>query len=294
MFRRIFERYEEALAGAGEIDFHDMINRATDLVEEGRYRSPFGYILVDEFQDISPSRARLLMALLDSSPGAQAVRGRRRLAGDLPVRRLGHRGHAGVRRSFRVLSSASISQPRSAAPTALPAVATDFVLRNPAQIRKTVRATRKADRPAVYVGLPGEEELSLLKEALDRIEKDVRRHDGIVRGADSGPLPASAATQSARAAEAVSRSSLHMDDRAPLEGSRGADYAVVLGLCSGKHGFPAEIADDPLLDLVLAVPRIPSERRGAAPALCCHHAGETAGLPACRRWPTVGIRDGVE
>ena len=33
-----------------------------------------------------------------------------------------------------------------------------------------------------------------------------------------------------------------------------ADYAVVLGLCSGKYGFPAEIADDPLLDLVLAAP----------------------------------------
>ena len=33
-----------------------------------------------------------------------------------------------------------------------------------------------------------------------------------------------------------------------------ADYAVVLGLCAGKHGFPVEIADDPLLDLVLAAP----------------------------------------
>ena len=56
-------------------------------------------------------------------------------------------------------------------------VATDFVLRNPAQIRKTVRPMRKADRPAVH-----------------------------------------------------------------------------LGLCSGKHGFPSEITDDPLLDLVLAAP----------------------------------------
>ena len=33
-----------------------------------------------------------------------------------------------------------------------------------------------------------------------------------------------------------------------------SDYAVVLGLCCGKHGFPAEIADDPLLDLVLPAP----------------------------------------
>ena len=33
-----------------------------------------------------------------------------------------------------------------------------------------------------------------------------------------------------------------------------ADYVVVLGLCSAKYGFPTEITDDPLLDLVLAAP----------------------------------------
>ena len=33
-----------------------------------------------------------------------------------------------------------------------------------------------------------------------------------------------------------------------------ADYAAVLGLCSGKFGFPVEMADDPLLDLVMAAP----------------------------------------
>lgn len=46
------------------------------------------------------------------------------------------------------------------------AVATDFVLRNSAQIHKTVRAIRHADRTSVHVGLSGEEGLSLLKEWL--------------------------------------------------------------------------------------------------------------------------------
>ena len=61
------------------------------------------------------------------------------------------------------------------------AVATDFVLRSPAQIRKTVRSTHKADRPAVHVGLPGDEGLSLLKEArqgcIDRTTR-FHRHRG--------------------------------------------------------------------------------------------------------------------
>ena len=71
VFGPILERYQQTLSDRGEIDFHDMIGKATEHVEAGRYRSPFGYVLVDEFQDISPARARLLKALLDQSPAAQ-------------------------------------------------------------------------------------------------------------------------------------------------------------------------------------------------------------------------------
>lgn len=45
------------------IDFEDMIVRVTDHVKSGRYESPYRHLLVDEFQDISDGRARLLMAL---------------------------------------------------------------------------------------------------------------------------------------------------------------------------------------------------------------------------------------
>ena len=40
--------------------------------------------------------------------------------------------------------------------------------------------------------------------------------------------------------------------RKTARASRKADYAVVLGLRSGKRGFPAEITDDPLVDPVPA------------------------------------------
>ena len=32
VFRSVYERYQESLTGSGTIDFHDMINRATDFV----------------------------------------------------------------------------------------------------------------------------------------------------------------------------------------------------------------------------------------------------------------------
>ena len=252
VFREIFKRYEEALADAGEIDFHDMINRATDLVKEGRYRSPFGYVLVDEFQDISPSRARLLKALLDSSPGAQLF-----AVGDdwQAIYRFGGSDIAVMREfgsHFGAFERIDLSTTFRCADR-IAAVATEFVLRNRAQIRKTVRTTRKAERPAVFVGLPGHQELSLLNEALDRIAEDARRHPGtsevLVLGRYRHRRP--------RNLNALPKQYPGLRFTwMTVHRSKGleADYAVVLGLGSGKHGFPAEIADDPLLDLVLAAP----------------------------------------
>ena len=252
VFGPVFERYQETLSGAGEIDFHDMINRATDHVEAGRYRRPFGYILVDEFQDISPARARLLKALLDRSPGAQLFavgddwQAIYRFGGsDIAVMRefgdrFGDYERVDLETTFRCSDR-------------IAAVATDFVLRNPAQIRKTVRATRKGDGPAVHVGLPGDEGLSLLKESLDRIAEDAGRHDGTsevlllgryrhLRPLNLGGL--------AKQYPGLRFTYMTVHRAKGLE----ADYAVVLGLCAGKHGFPVEIADDPLLDLVMAGP----------------------------------------
>jgi len=33
LFRSVFERYQETQSRAGEVDFRDMVNRATDFVE---------------------------------------------------------------------------------------------------------------------------------------------------------------------------------------------------------------------------------------------------------------------
>ena len=252
VFRPVFERYQESLTRSNTIDFHDMINRATDLVESGRYRSPFGYIMVDEFQDISPARARLLKALLDSSPDAQLF-----AVGDdwQAIYRFGGSDIA-VMREFETWFGDYLRidlETMFRTDDRIAEVATDFVLRNPAQIRKTVRPMRKADRPAVHLGLPEQEGPSLLMEALDRIAEDAGRHDGT-----------SSVLLLGRYRHLRPRNMGRLAHRYPglrfayrtVHRSKGleADYAVVLGLCSGKHGFPSEITDDPLLDLVLAAP----------------------------------------
>src|SRR3546814_15694820 len=52
------------------IDFAGMIRQAADLIESRAYKSRYKLILVDEFQDISPGRSRLVRSLLKAQPAA--------------------------------------------------------------------------------------------------------------------------------------------------------------------------------------------------------------------------------
>lgn len=45
-----------------------MLNTAADLVEQGRWDSPYDLVMADEFQDASHARARLLAGLV-AKPG---------------------------------------------------------------------------------------------------------------------------------------------------------------------------------------------------------------------------------
>ncbi|MFD2017407.1 UvrD-helicase domain-containing protein [Vibrio olivae] len=65
----LYHSYQRYLHDHQVIDFNDMIGKALDYVQTGRFSSPWKYLLVDEFQDISEPRARLVKALRDSTPG---------------------------------------------------------------------------------------------------------------------------------------------------------------------------------------------------------------------------------
>ena len=251
VFKPIFQRYQDTLSQQGQIDFHDMINKATEHVETGRYCSPFGYILVDEFQDISPGRARLLKALLDQSPATQLFavgddwQSIYRFGGsDIAVMRefethFGHNERIDLGTTFRCADRIS-------------EIATDFILRNSAQIPKDVRSMLQAAGTSVYIGLP-ERERSLLGETLDEVAADATRHDGgstvLLLGRYRHMQPENM-PELARQYPGLQLSFMTVHRSKGLE----ADYVVVLGLCAGKYGFPSEISDDPLLDLVLAEP----------------------------------------
>ncbi len=250
VFLPIFEQYQAFLDDEGQIDFHDMINKATAHTECGRYQSPYRYILVDEFQDISPGRARLLQALTDQSESTklfavgddwQAIY---RFAGsDIAImrefqQRFGESELIELGTTFRCAES-------------IANVATQFVLKNPAQIQKNVFSVLKTDKLCVHVGISGADQVNLLEEALDQISTDTSERNlqstVLMLGRYRHNHPDNLDELSEK------YPSLQLNFKT-VHASKGmeADYVVVLNLSAGKYGFPSEIVDEPLLALVLA------------------------------------------
>lgn len=59
--------YEKNLSDNKSIDFSDMINTATEIVSGGHLVGDYKYVIIDEFQDISVARYKLVKAILDQT-----------------------------------------------------------------------------------------------------------------------------------------------------------------------------------------------------------------------------------
>lgn len=247
LLQPILADYQELLDQSGHIDFDDMIGKAIAYVRQGRFRSHWRYILVDEFQDISDARARLVKYLRDSVSGCslfcvgddwQAIY---RFAGsDLHFTttfqtQFGATRVTALDLTFRFNNSISD-------------IASRFVLQNPAQVTKTLNTTVSVNQPAV----------SLIRadNCDDRLMRVLLRIAGIAKPGSSVYL--------------LGRYSFNLPDRSELaalrqqfpqlslashtiHASKGkeADYVVILGMESGKNGFPSEKITHPLLDALL-------------------------------------------
>jgi DNA helicase-4 len=67
LFEKISNEWEVRLKQEKCIDFEDMLNLATDCVEKDQWKSPYDLVMVDEFQDASQARARLVAGLVRGS-----------------------------------------------------------------------------------------------------------------------------------------------------------------------------------------------------------------------------------
>lgn len=68
LFKKVYIFYQTSKQNSNSIDFDDMINKSIQLIHDDIVRvHPYKYIIVDEYQDISGSRVKLLKELITKS-----------------------------------------------------------------------------------------------------------------------------------------------------------------------------------------------------------------------------------
>lgn len=246
ILRPIVSDYEKELDREGAIDFDDMIGRAIRYVQGGLFRGPWRTILIDEFQDISEPRARLVASLRNSRTDCslfcvgddwQAIFG---FAGSDVSLTTDFERHFGptevtyLDMNFRCNSS-------------ICDLSSQFVAQNPAQTKKEVMAWEAASDPSISLVFgPEEQNLQGVLRAIERLAPHGK--PSVLILARFRHLLSNARLQGrAFPSLAVVASTVHQ--------SKGmeSDYVVILGLTKGEFGFPSEKKRNPLLEVLCPV-----------------------------------------
>lgn len=263
LLKPIVSAYEQHLNTQGDIDFEDMINKALAYVQSGQFTSPWRYIMVDEFQDISEPRARLVKALRDNNNECSVF-----AVGD-DWQAIYRFSGANVRLTTHFAeyfgaTTQSVLDQTFRFNNKIGEVATQFISKNPAQISKVIQSLTQVSTPAV----------SLLKRDNVLQQSTAKRHriDELENGAINDVLKAI----SAKVCRPVTVYILarywfllpdktqvnQLNSRYPLltvasqsfHAAKGkeADYVIIVGLTKGAHGFPSEKVTPALVDVLLA------------------------------------------
>lgn len=262
LYERIAAEWERRLREGKFIDFEDMLVLAAVHVESGAYKSPYTLILADEFQDSSRARIRLLKALA-ASPGVPTHlcvvgddwQGINRFAGsDIAVM-------TEFEKTFDFATRLTLNT-TFRCPQDLCDVSSQFILANPAQIKKSVKTTNPLTKtPMLAYGFQHEE---AIPGYVEQQLADMARYasEGKLKPATGSHVTVMLLGRYRRdKPEALERWQKQFGDHLKIDfktahGSKGleSEYVFVLNVLQGTHGFPSQIQDDPALQLAMPAP----------------------------------------
>lgn len=240
----LLKAWKNALKDEGAVDFAGLIHQAVNLLDKGRFISPWKHILVDEFQDISPQRAQLLAALRKQNRQTSLF-----AVGDdwQAIYRF-----SGAELSLTTAFAENFGEGDQCALDTtyrfndrIGEVANDFVQQNPHQLKKPLNSLTKGNKKSVVI-LP-QEQLEALLDKLSGYAKPQERILVLARYHHLKPdVLQKAATRWPR---------LNIEFMT-IHASKGqqADYVIIAGLFEGKDGFPAMARESVLEDVLLPQP----------------------------------------
>ncbi|MFU0911831.1 DNA helicase IV [Kluyvera intermedia] len=240
----LLKAWKTALKEENAVDFSGLIHQAIIILEKGRFVSPWKYILVDEFQDISPQRAALLAALRkqNSQTSLYAV-------GDdwQAIYRF-----SGAQLSLTTAFSHYFGEGDSCALDTtyrfngrIGDIANRFIQQNPHQLSKPLNSLTAGDKNAVT--LLEDDKLDALFDKLSGYATPDQRILVLARYHHLKP---------AALEKAVTRWPKLNIDFMTMHASKGqqADYVIVLGLQEGFDGFPAPARESIMEQALLPAP----------------------------------------
>lgn len=250
---KILEKYEERLNKEKGIDFEDMINKAAMYIEEMKYMHSYKLIMVDEFQDISSARARLIKSLLKQKEYCKLF-----AVGD-DWQSIYRFTGAELSLFTKFSENFGATDTRFLTKTyrsnqGIANVAAEFIQKNKDQIKKTVHATNTKKDEVIKICKYENKDQERLAIS-DCLEDIVNGHNETkpsvyILGRYNFSQP--------EAYEKILRkygSKINISYKT-FHSSKGlqADYVIIVDLHNGKYGMPSQIVDDPLLNLVLCDP----------------------------------------
>lgn len=250
--------YQKYLSSNGAIDFSDMINNAAEKINSGCEIPSYKYVIVDEYQDISKSRFNFLKSIADRTGAKffcvgddwQAIY---RFAGSDISLFTDFQKFFGYTKILKIEKTYRNSQQ-------LIDEAARFVLQNPLQLRKDLRSDKNLDYPLVFWGFDDEPKKSL-QQMINKIVSEFGINSSILllgrTNYDKEILKKSGlfkinSFNRKELLEYIPIPELQIDFMS-VHKSKGieADNVILLNFKNDKLGFPNQIADDNVLNLVL-------------------------------------------
>lgn len=283
IIKPVFDQYQKHLYERMEIDYSDMINRAADYILQKRYSRKFQYIVVDEFQDLSKGRYRLIDAIKKDNPFCKLFavgddwQSIYRFAGS-DISLFSQFGKFfGISAITKIETTYRFSEP-------LIKISSDFVLKNPSQIPKRLTNNSKKSSTIQYmfysdIAHLNEKEtdarsfVKVLTGLLDSLilasAKESRRRSVLILGRynyDINKILKSEKTGSSPTPEdnvfRLDQDILTYTSEAgnlemkflSVHKAKGleSDIVIIINNDAGEYGFPSLRSDDPLLNSLLS------------------------------------------
>ena len=248
VFNQFLSAYENELKRLKLPDYAELIHGAADAISNSGYEFGFTHVLVDEFQDISSDRNRLIDSMKVANPKLEVTcvgddwQSIYRFSGsDVSIMREASKPKM-IRKRVDLTATYRL-------PQVIADISRNFILKNPLQLEKNVYSKSDLDVPGKVVThwdmeqKENDQNLALVIERIGEDSKDPSKSLRVLARYVNN-LPPKKYVENLWEGP-VDISSIHAAKG--LE----ADYVVVMDMVQDFRGFPSTIEDDPVMRLVM-------------------------------------------